>query len=233
MPTVTVNDIAIYYELLGQGEPLVFIGGLAIDLSDYSGVIKALAEDYRVLAFDNRGAGRTDKPNMPYSIELMADDTAKLMAAVGITRANIIGLSMGGRIALHLALAHPELVKKLILVSTSARVDKKRSWLVGLLGILSSLPILPRGKYPQPRYAFLRQRQASRAYDCTTRLAELKMPVMIMHGRRDIIAPYALALEMRDKIPGAKITPFAGGHLFSLMGEQKEFIEAVKKFVRD
>ena len=143
----------MYYEIHGDGEPLTLIVGLATDISEWDGLIRWLAEKYKVQAFDNRGAGRTDKPDAPYSIEMMADDMAGLMQASGIEQANIVGISMGGRIALALALQHPERVKKLVLVSTSARSIK--NWRRYFFGMLSNAPIF-RSKYPQPHYAFMR-----------------------------------------------------------------------------
>ncbi|HLH62615.1 MAG TPA: alpha/beta hydrolase [Ktedonobacteraceae bacterium] len=118
MPTVRVNDIDMYYEIHGAGEPLVLIAGLNSDHAMYRGVLPQLAAKYRVIAFDNRGVGQTDKPDIPYSIEMMANDTAGLLQALDITRAHILGTSMGGRIAVALTLKHPDLVKSLILVST-------------------------------------------------------------------------------------------------------------------
>src|SRR5712692_10433966 len=168
MPTIKVNDIHMYYEIHGEGEPLVLIVGLGTDISEWDGIIRWLAKKYRVLAFDNRGAGRTDKPDMPYSIEMMADDTEGLMNALAMQRAHILGISMGGRTALALALRHPQRVKRLVLVSTSAK-SRKRNWWLPLLGIVSSSPIF-RSKYPQPHYAHVRQRQATFMYNCTDRL---------------------------------------------------------------
>ena len=72
MPYLKVNDIQMYYEICGDGEPLVLIVGLGTDISEWDGIIRWLAEKYQVLAFDNRGGGRTDKPNIAYSIEMMA-----------------------------------------------------------------------------------------------------------------------------------------------------------------
>ena len=82
MPYVKVNDIQMYYEMHGDGESLVVILGLGTDVSEWDGIIRWLANKYQVLAFDNRGAGRTDKPDIPYSIEMMAEDTAGLMQAL-------------------------------------------------------------------------------------------------------------------------------------------------------
>jgi 3-oxoadipate enol-lactonase len=122
MPTADANGIRIHYEVHGEGRPLLLILGLGADVSEYTALIDQLAARSRVIAFDNRGAGRTDKPDAPYSIELMAADALGVMDALGVTRADVLGISLGGRIALELALGHPERVERLILVSTSARV---------------------------------------------------------------------------------------------------------------
>ena len=129
MPTINVNDINIYYEVHGEGEPLILIGGLANDITDYTDhttIIPELSQHYTVIAFDNRGVGRTDKPDAPYSIEMMAEDTVGLLDTLGITKAHLLGISMGGRIALALTLRHPERVNALVLASTGARVV--RTW---------------------------------------------------------------------------------------------------------
>ncbi len=107
MPTVRVNDIDMYYEIHGEGEPVVLIAGLNSDHALYREIIPRLAESYKVVAFDNRGVGQTDKPDIPYSIEMMAEDTAGLLNALGIEQAHLLGTSMGGRIATALALRYP------------------------------------------------------------------------------------------------------------------------------
>lgn len=229
MPTVQVNDIQMYYELRGEGKPLVLILGMTLDVSEVEPIVTRFAERFRVLAFDNRGAGRTDKPDIPYTIEMMANDTVGLMDAVGIGRASILGISMGGRIALELTLEHPERVEKLALISTSARV-LPRGWRFRVLGLLSRVPMF-QGKYPQPRYAFVRQRDASTNFDCTARLAEIQASTLIMHGKNDRTAPFALAEEMQRGIQGSKLLPFAGGHLFFLLRERRLFSDATADFL--
>src|SRR2546427_8353077 len=115
---VRVNDIQMYYEMHGDGEPLVVILGLGTDVSEWDGIIRWLAEKYKVLAFDNRGAGRTDKPDIPYSIEMMADDTAGLLQALGIKQAKVLRISLGGGIAPEMALPHAPSGEKILLGST-------------------------------------------------------------------------------------------------------------------
>lgn len=224
MPTVSVDGLRMYYELAGAGPPLVLIGGLGLDLSECTALIDALAVRYRVLAFDNRGAGRTDKPDEPYSVTQMAADTAGLMRALGIERAHIVGMSLGGRIALELAFEHPARVRSLILVSTSARVQ--RGWTIGLLGLVS---LVFRGRYPQPRYAFRRQRAASLGFDRTADLSELRVPTLVVHGRRDHIVPYRLAEDMAAGIPGARLALVDAGHIYPLTRSTR-FAEQVIAF---
>ena len=222
MPYVKVNDIHMYYEIHGDGEPLVLILGLGTDISEWDRIIRWLAEKYQILAFDNRGVGRTDKPDIAYSIEMMADDAAGLMQTLGIQQAHIVGISLGGRIALALSLRHAECVKKLVLVSTSARSVK--NWRRRFYALLSGAPIF-RSKYPQPHYAFMRQIQASSVYNCTDQLHELHIPTLILHGKKDKSVPYYLAEEMHTGIKGSKMLTFEGGHLFFLMKERQKFLE--------
>ncbi len=95
MPTIKVNDINMYYEIHGQGEPLLLIMGMGADLTMWGDSVYRFAKKYQVITFDNRGAGRTDKPDIPYSIEMMADDTVGLMDRLNIERAHFLGLLWG------------------------------------------------------------------------------------------------------------------------------------------
>ncbi len=123
MPTVPVRDLMMYYEEAGSGDPLVLIMGLGGDLQAWANQVPALAQHFRVITFDNRGAGRTSAPDRPYSIEQMAADTAALLDRLGIERAHVLGFSMGGYIAQELALHHPKRVGKLILLATAPDID--------------------------------------------------------------------------------------------------------------
>ena len=117
MPTIALNnDITLYYEQHGLGDDLILIGGLTSDHQVWKSALRELSKHFRVLIFDNRGAGQSSAPDYPYTMEMMANDTLQLMNALHISRAHIVGHSMGGGIAQQLALIAPEQINKLILV---------------------------------------------------------------------------------------------------------------------
>ena len=113
-----VRDINIYYEIHGKGEPLVLIYGYAGDSGLWFRQTPILSKKYRVIAFDNRGVGRSDKPDIPYTMAMMAEDVAGLLDVIGVDAAHIFGISMGGMIAQHFALNYPQRVTSLMLGCT-------------------------------------------------------------------------------------------------------------------
>jgi len=119
MPKIHVNDIDIYYEITGAGQPLLLIAGLGYGLWQWHKMIPLLAERRQVIAFDNRGAGQTDKPDGPYSATMLAADTAGLIEALDLEEVTVMGHSMGGFVTQQLVLDRPDLVSKLILAATN------------------------------------------------------------------------------------------------------------------
>jgi len=120
MPRAAVGDIEIYCERQGEGPPLLFISGTGGDLRTKPNVFDGpFAKAFDLLAFDQRGLGRTSKPDTPYSMAGYADDAAGLMDALGWDQALVVGVSFGGMVAQELVLRHPGKVKRLILACTS------------------------------------------------------------------------------------------------------------------
>ena len=119
MPTTKVNDIDIHYEINGSGKALVLISGLGYPLWQWHKMVPYLAKHFKVITFDNRGVGKTDKPAGLYTAQMLAADTSNLLDALGIDKAIIMGHSMGGYIAQAMALDFPEKADKLILCSTN------------------------------------------------------------------------------------------------------------------
>jgi pimeloyl-ACP methyl ester carboxylesterase len=120
MHIAKVNGININYRVQGRGEPLILISGYAADQTEWMFQTRAFKKYYRVVTFDNRGVGKTDKPSGAYTMKMMADDTVGLMDYLGVKKAHILGTSMGGEIAQVIAINYPERINKLILASTIA-----------------------------------------------------------------------------------------------------------------
>ncbi|MEE9569853.1 MAG: alpha/beta hydrolase [Candidatus Binatia bacterium] len=116
MPFIKLNDLNFFYEIHGEGEPLVLISGTASSGEHWKVFqVPELSKHFRVLTWDHRGTGQSDKPDVPYSMGMFAEDCVNLMKALGIEKAHIMGHSMGGRVAQWVAIDHPECVASLIL----------------------------------------------------------------------------------------------------------------------
>jgi len=124
MPFADANGLSLYYERAGAGPPLLFISGTGGDLRNKPNVFDGpLAKQFDLLAYDQRGLGQSEKPDIPYSMADYADDAAALMTEQGLDEALVLGVSFGGMVAQELVLRHPERVKRLVLACTSPGGD--------------------------------------------------------------------------------------------------------------
>src|SRR6185369_9734142 len=123
MPKVKANDININYEQQGNGDPLILIPYLAADNACYAFQVADYAKHFTCISLDLRGTGETDKPEAAYSTEVLADDIAAFMGAVGIEKAHISGLSLGAAAGMWLAAKYPDKVKSLSLHSAWTKTD--------------------------------------------------------------------------------------------------------------
>jgi 3-oxoadipate enol-lactonase len=240
MPTVKVGDIRIYYEARGRGDPLVLIPGYASDNTSFFRQIPGLAENYRVIAIDNRGTGLSDKPDIPYSMEMMAKDTAGLLDSLGIRKAHFYGISMGGPIAEHVALCYPEMTASLILACAycgakhdvkpdQAAIDAIYSMqgtpeerAMRLLPFLFSQEFISNKmdviqqfgllyfKNYPPPHVFKRQQEAIKMVDTYDRLPEIGAPTLVIAGTEDKLVPPENSRILASRIPGAESIALKG-----------------------
>jgi pimeloyl-ACP methyl ester carboxylesterase len=132
-----VNGLNMYYEIHGKGEPLVLLHGAYMTIDAMGEVVPELAETRQVIAVELQGHGRTADIDRPLSYEQMADDTAALLRHLGIEQADVFGYSMGGGVALQVAIRHPEVVRKLVVVSASYTSDSMHPELLEMIPTLT------------------------------------------------------------------------------------------------
>jgi pimeloyl-ACP methyl ester carboxylesterase len=123
MPSADVDGLSINYEVQGEGEPLLLIPYLGADHACYAFQLPAYTEHFSCIAVDLPGSGESDKPSGPYSTAAYADQLAGFLGAIGVERAHVAGVSLGGAVGMHLAARHPERVRSLSLHSTWDRTD--------------------------------------------------------------------------------------------------------------
>ncbi|MFW9937801.1 MAG: alpha/beta fold hydrolase [Candidatus Thorarchaeota archaeon] len=183
MPKIKINDIKMYYEIYGQGPPLLMIMGIGGN-TDYwpSRFIDKISENFKVIIFDNRGSGRSDKSDIEYSMKIFADDTINLMDALKIDYAHILGLSMGGSIAQELVLNYPERVSKLILCSTNCGFSK------------SSLPS------PEALKIMMQPREETTPEEISRKSMSVRLTEKFIKGNPEVIEEY-IHRECRNPTP--------------------------------
>ena len=128
-----VNGLEMYYEIHGTGESLVLLHGAYMTIDAIGELLPGLAETRRVIAVEQQGHGRTADIDRPITYEQMADDTAALLRHLGIEKADVLGYSMGGGVALQLAIRHPDLVRRLVVASASYTSDGMQPELHGMI----------------------------------------------------------------------------------------------------
>jgi 3-oxoadipate enol-lactonase len=244
MPFAIAGDgTRIHYEVTGitKRAPVLLVQGLGGEKNSWNLQRAALALRHRTIAFDNRGAGRSDKPDGKYNLEEMADDAIAVLDAAGIENAHVVGLSMGGAISQIIALKHPNRVRSLTLVATACRnhawreelleswattaetegmtaVGKEAArWMIGPRSFRRVLPALgwmgPLQLFNPPN-AFVSQVKAILSTDdgaLNTELANIVCPTMVVVGNQDVLTPRGDAEEIASLIPTAELVVISGG----------------------
>jgi len=193
-----VNGLSLYYEIHGSGEPLMLLHGGAVGIVMFGTNVAELAKNRKVIAVELQGHGRTADINWPLSFEAMADDIAGLMKYLGIEKADVLGYSLGGGVALQTTFRHPESVRKLVVVSTPFKRD---GWYPEVLVAMSQLgpPAGERMKqsplnqvYPNVNWPVLFTKLGAllkKDYDWSMEVAALKPQTMIVFADADAVRP--------------------------------------------
>jgi len=252
--SAALGGYRIHYAEEGRGFPLLLIHGLAGDHAAWTPQVAAWKERFRVIAPDNRGAGRSSQVDEPVSTGDLARDMLALLDRLDVDRAHVIGRSMGGAIAQHMALLAPQRVQTLTMCASFARLDPLgRRVLTNMREVLEwtqSWPAHARHSvqyFVSPNFfnasparvaaiekliggetrlqaCYVRQNHACQEHDTLERLAEIRCPTLILAGGRDPICSPTATRWMSERIPGVETVMFEDASHFFLMEEPERFM---------
>jgi 3-oxoadipate enol-lactonase len=263
VPFATATDgVRIHFDVVGRrsGEPVLLIQGLGADARGWFLQRAVLAHRYRVVTFDNRGVGRSEKPAGPYDLTQMAADALSVLDAAGIESAHVVGASMGGVLAQIVAVAAPERVRSLVLACTACRHHRWRRelfeewaataqaqgmrafananlrWLIGPRSLRRFWPafgILGPLAISAPSHAFVAQVHAILDMDDDLRfeLAQLDVPTLVLVGSQDVLTPQADSEELAELIPGAQLAVIRGAAHGFMVEAARPFNQALLRFL--
>ncbi|MBI3988282.1 MAG: alpha/beta fold hydrolase [candidate division NC10 bacterium] len=259
MPYTKVNGVRLYYEIAGEGTPLVMAHGLSLDHAMWEPQVAAFSDRYQTITYDNRGHGLSEAPPQGYSIEVFAEDLYGLLRFLGVERVSLMGLSMGGRIALRFVLSHPEMVRALILVDAQsqapspeqmsafakvaelAEAGKMREAVDHLYGLpfMSGLSEkrpewVKRHKAKLVRWSPVGLAWSTRAImrmaSLTDRLQEIRVPTLAIVGERDT-AYIPFAERYQRTIPQCKKVVIPGATHMTNLEEPELFNTVLQNFL--
>ncbi|GBC81368.1 2-hydroxy-6-oxo-6-phenylhexa-2,4-dienoate hydrolase [bacterium HR10] len=262
MPSVQIGGLNLFYVERGRGDVVILLSGLGGDHYLWHRQLPAFAAHFRAIAIDNRGAGQSDKPDVPYTIEQMADDVAGLMDALGIEWAHLVGASMGGFIAQMFALRYPHRLARLVLCCTSfggpnvvpmpseslavftdrtgdPETDLRRLWAISVTErFLREYPealeayVAWRVAHPQPLYAYQRQLAAVLAFNLETQVSQIQAPTLIAHGTEDRVVPVENARRLHARIPHSRLILFPEAGHLFFIERAEDFNRVVIAFLK-
>lgn len=245
MPSVITNGIRTQYEITGRGPALLLVSGLGGAGAYWAPQIEVFARDFTVITYDQRGAGRSDHPDAPYDIGLLADDLHALIDTLGVQRPALIGHSTGGAIGQILAARQPDLLRGMVQYASWARSDAHFNWCFRMRRALlegasleeyvhgSALFLYPPNHlrshadqlsaallksvagFPAPQI-ILRRIDAIMAHDATAMLPKIRTPTLVLCAQDDILTPPYQSRLLAEAIPGAQLQIVPeGGHSLS------------------
>lgn len=261
MPRQSVNSINLNYELEGNGSVVVFINGLTMDVNGWYFQVQEFSKRHKVLRYDCRGQGKSDKPDMEYSQPMHAEDLKNLMQILDIQKAHLVGLSNGGMIAQHFAINFPEKVRALVLVDTCSYVDTLLDSIIRLwinatriggsefrydvsIPFIFSEDFIKKNKETlaqmkkissevNPANAIINLARGCLTHDTNDRLSDIKVPTLIIVGEEDILIPMKYSKLLNEGIKGSRLAIIKGSGHAPPIEKPEEFNRIVLNFLSE
>ncbi len=257
MPYFKANDINLYYELQGQGTPILFIHGLGSSTRDWEYQTPFFKEKYQLLLVDLRGHGKSDKPDHPYSVTQFANDIAQIIKGLFPQGLHVVGHSLGGMVAFQLTLDHPELVKTLTIVNSAPAVIfpsikvqfffMLRSFDIRFFGMGNTSKRLAKMLFPEPGQAqlhdtfvqrwcendpkaYLNSLKAFSGWSVMHRLSNLTCPTLIITADNDY-TPVTFKEFYTKLIPNAELVVIKNSRHITIVDQPDEFNKTVGIFL--
>jgi len=229
-----VNGISMYYEIYGSGSPLLLIHGNGGSIASMRCQIEYFSRSHRVIAADSRSHGKTQDETARLTYELMADDLAALLDELKIEKADIIGQSDGGILALLIAIRHPSLVKALVASGPNLRPDAVVPWVIPITQneLNEAKTMLARGDRSKDWARVKRQNELmmTEPHIAVSQLQRIKAPTLILGGDDDLIKLEHL-IEIYRNIPQAQLGIFPGATHFIPQGEHELYNSTAERFL--
>ncbi len=225
-------DIQLHYIEQGQGQPLILLHGNGESCDYFEHQIPRFSKDYRVIAIDTRGHGKSPRGEKPFTIKQFAEDLYGFMDAKGITKANILGFSDGGNIALTFALKYPERIEKLILNGANlfpSGVKPLYQWPIEIGYRIAKM--FAKKSEEAKKNAEMLGLMVNEPHIDPSQLAQLKMPVLVVAGTKDMIKDKHTRLIYKS-LPNARLTILEGDH-FVANKNYEAFNSAVAAFLKE
>ena len=220
MPYADNGDVRIHYALEGDGHPVLLLPGLGLSATTWAQIGARLSSKHLVIYADPRGSAESDGPDAPYTGEHLAADMAAVLDAAGVQDAHVVGMSMGGMIAQHVALEHPDRVRSLTLIATYAAADERARRVLD--AALLHLPCrLTADAADTSGYA--RQLEFCRSHDTCARLCALEVPTQVIVGTRDFLISTSAARQLAELVSGACYEEVQGAS-HGLIWERSEWV---------
>ncbi len=259
MPKLRSNNIDLYYEVQGAGQPLVFINGLGSSTRDWVDQVQEFCKSYRVITFDLRGQGKSDAPAGPYTIPMFALDIVGLLKGLGIESAHIVGISLGGGIAFQLALDTPAVVKTLVIVNSGPLMTApggdaqkeidSRIGIVKQMGMRAMGQALAPNLFPKPEHAALREDFINRwaennpqayietllsmvGWNVMSQIGSIRCPTLVISSDHDY-SPVALKEAYIKLMPDAQLVVIPDAHHAVPIERPREFNAVLAKFLAE
>jgi 3-oxoadipate enol-lactonase len=247
----------LYYEITGQGQPLVFIHGLGSSTRDWDDQVAEFSRTYQVITFDLRGHGKSGKPAGPYTLPLFAADTARLLTALGLHSAHLSGISLGGGVAFQFALDFPAMVKTLTIVNSAPAIGgtpqqaqqeiDRRVGIVQQLGMRAMGEALSPRLFPKPEHARLRESfverwaqndppayiEATRSmlgWNVTDQLGSIRCPTLVIAADQDY-SPVAAKEAYVKLMPNAELAVIVDAHHATPIEKPQAFNAVLAEFL--